>query len=179
MVKMIKMMSATDIKVLKVVETGDTADLTVTGKQDGKRRERRRPHGQGRRRVEGPAGGVEELDRKIRSMHVPAFLAKRFLSGSRRGLPKTVSLLALFGVALGAASLVVAMGLMSGYRHDLAERIAGTSAEVIAMPEPGANARGGAPSPRDPAERRRRRAHGASRPPSSCRPRRRRAPTPS
>ena len=72
-------------------------------------------------------------------MNVPAFLAKRFLLGSRRGLPKTVSLLALFGVALGAASLVVAMGLMSGYRHDLAEKLAGTSAEVIAMPEPGAN----------------------------------------
>jgi len=73
-------------------------------------------------------------------MNVPAFLAKRFLFGSRRGLPKTVSLLALFGVALGAASLVVAMGLMSGYRHELAEKLAGTSAEVVAMPEPGANA---------------------------------------
>ena len=70
-------------------------------------------------------------------MHVPAFLAKRFLAGARRGLPRTVSLLALAGVALGAASLVVAMGLMSGYRHDLAERLAGTSAEVIAMPEAG------------------------------------------
>jgi len=72
-------------------------------------------------------------------MNVPAFLARRFLLGSRRGLPKTVSLLALFGVALGAASLVVAMGLMSGYRHDLAEKLAGTSAEIVAMPEPGAN----------------------------------------
>jgi lipoprotein-releasing system permease protein len=70
-------------------------------------------------------------------VHVPAFLARRFLEGSRRGLPKTVSLLALFGVALGAASLIVAMGLMSGYRHDLAERLAGTSAEIIAMPDPG------------------------------------------
>src|ERR1035437_3536205 len=30
------MMSATDIQVLKVVEKGDTADLTVSGKQDGK-----------------------------------------------------------------------------------------------------------------------------------------------
>ena len=36
MVGMIKMMSATDIKVLKVVEKGDTAELTVAGKQDGK-----------------------------------------------------------------------------------------------------------------------------------------------
>ena len=35
MVGLIKMMSATDIKVLKVVEKGDTADLTVSGKQDG------------------------------------------------------------------------------------------------------------------------------------------------
>ena len=82
--------------------------------------------------MEGRAGGVGKL-------RVSAFLAKRFLLGSRRGLPKTVSLLALFGIALGAASLVVAMGLMSGYRHDLAEKLAGTSAEVIAMPEPGAN----------------------------------------
>ena len=34
-VKMVKMMSPTDVKVLKVAEKGDTADLTVTGKQDG------------------------------------------------------------------------------------------------------------------------------------------------
>jgi len=34
-VGMVKMMSATDVKVLKVAEKGDTADLTVTGKQDG------------------------------------------------------------------------------------------------------------------------------------------------
>ena len=44
MVRMVKMMSATDVKVLKVVEKGDAADLTVTGKQDGSV-ERRRPHG--------------------------------------------------------------------------------------------------------------------------------------
>jgi len=35
MVGLVKLMSATDIKVLKVVEKGDTADLTVSGKQDG------------------------------------------------------------------------------------------------------------------------------------------------
>lgn len=35
MVGMVKMMSATDVRVLKVAEKGDTADLTVTGKQDG------------------------------------------------------------------------------------------------------------------------------------------------
>ena len=35
MVGLVKMMSATDIQVLKLVEKGDTADLTVGGKQDG------------------------------------------------------------------------------------------------------------------------------------------------
>ena len=35
MVKMVKMMSATDVKVLKLAEKGDTAELTVIGKQDG------------------------------------------------------------------------------------------------------------------------------------------------
>ena len=35
MVGLVKMMSATDIQVLKLVEKGDTADLTVSGKQDG------------------------------------------------------------------------------------------------------------------------------------------------
>jgi hypothetical protein len=35
MVGMVRMMSPTEIKVLKVVETGDKADLTVAGKQDG------------------------------------------------------------------------------------------------------------------------------------------------
>src|SRR5450631_1582141 len=35
MVGFVKMMSATDIQVLKLVEKGDTADLTVSGKQDG------------------------------------------------------------------------------------------------------------------------------------------------
>jgi hypothetical protein len=35
MVGMVRMMSPTEIRVLKVVGTGDKADLTVTGKQDG------------------------------------------------------------------------------------------------------------------------------------------------
>jgi Domain of unknown function (DUF4878) len=39
MVGLIKMMSATDIQVLKIVEKGDTADLTVSGKQDGNQKD--------------------------------------------------------------------------------------------------------------------------------------------
>jgi len=72
-------------------------------------------------------------------VNVPAFLARRFLGGRRGGLLGTVSTLALSGVALGAAALVVAMGLMSGYRHDLAEKLAGTNAEVLVMVDPGSD----------------------------------------
>jgi lipoprotein-releasing system permease protein len=75
-------------------------------------------------------------------MNVPAFLARRFLSGRKGGLLGTVSLLALLGVALGAAALVVAMGLMSGYRHDLAQKLAGTNAEVLLMVEPAQDVEG-------------------------------------
>jgi lipoprotein-releasing system permease protein len=67
-------------------------------------------------------------------VRVPLFLARRFLAGRAR-LLGTVATLALFGVALGAASLVVAMGLMSGYRHELAEKLAGTNAEVLVVPD--------------------------------------------
>ena len=71
-------------------------------------------------------------------MNVPLFLARRFLAGRRGGLLGTVSALALAGVALGTAALVVAMGLMSGYRGELFERIAGTNAEVLVLPPPDA-----------------------------------------
>ena len=67
-------------------------------------------------------------------MNVSLFLARRFLAGRKGGLLGTVSTLALFGVALGTAALVVAMGLMSGYRHELAEKLAGTNAEIIVIP---------------------------------------------
>lgn len=67
-------------------------------------------------------------------MSVPLLLARRFLSGRRGGLLGTVSSLALAGVALGTAALVVAMGLMSGYREELFEKLAGTNAEVLVLP---------------------------------------------
>lgn len=72
-------------------------------------------------------------------MSVPLLLARRFLSGRRGGLLGTVSSLALAGVALGTAALVVAMGLMSGYRGELFDKLAGTNAEVLVLPGPEAD----------------------------------------
>jgi len=72
-------------------------------------------------------------------MNVSFFLARRFLAGRRGGLLGTVSALALAGVALGTAALVVAMGLMSGYRGELFDKLAGTNAEVLVLPGPDAD----------------------------------------
>ncbi|MBL8113512.1 MAG: ABC transporter permease [Acidobacteria bacterium] len=69
-------------------------------------------------------------------MNLTLFLARRFLRGRGTGLLGTVATLALAGVALGAAALVVGMGLMSGYRGELAEKLAGTNAEVLVVPDP-------------------------------------------
>lgn len=72
-------------------------------------------------------------------MNVPVFLARRFLAGRHGGLLGTVSGLALAGVALGTAALVVAMGLMSGYRGELFDKLAGTNAEILVLPGPEAD----------------------------------------
>jgi lipoprotein-releasing system permease protein len=67
-------------------------------------------------------------------LNVPLFLARRFLWGNQGRLLGAVSKLALTGIAIGVAALVVAMGLMSGYRNELAEKLAGTNAEVLVVP---------------------------------------------
>jgi lipoprotein-releasing system permease protein len=72
-------------------------------------------------------------------LNVSLFLARRFLSGRHGGLLGTVSSLALAGVTLGTTALVVAMGLMSGYRGELFEKLAGTNAEVLVLPGPDAD----------------------------------------
>ena len=69
-------------------------------------------------------------------MNVSLFLARRFLSGRRGGLLGTVSSLALSGVTLGTAALVVAMGLMSGYRGELFEKLAGRKGAGPPLPRP-------------------------------------------
>ncbi|MCL4810784.1 MAG: hypothetical protein KJ062_23740, partial [Thermoanaerobaculia bacterium] len=69
-------------------------------------------------------------------MNVPVFLARRFLAGRRGCHLGTVSALALVGDTLGTAAHVEAMGLMSGYRGELFDKLAGTNAEVLVLPGP-------------------------------------------
>lgn len=62
-------------------------------------------------------------------------LAWRLVAGRRRGrLLGATARTALLATALGVTALVVAMGLLTGYRQDLQRKIVGGNAAVIAYP---------------------------------------------
>jgi lipoprotein-releasing system permease protein len=75
----------------------------------------------------------------VRSL--PLEVAVRYLRSRRSRLVSSVSLLAISGIALGVAALVVAMGLLSGYRTEIREKLIGANAEVVVFPlTPGGDA---------------------------------------
>jgi len=61
-------------------------------------------------------------------------VAIRYLKSRPSKLVSSVSLLSIAGIALGVAALVVAMGLLSGYRTEIRERLVGANAEVVVFP---------------------------------------------
>lgn len=69
---------------------------------------------------------------------MPLFLevALGYLRSRPSRLVSSVSLLSIGGIALGVAALVVAMGLLSGYRREIRERLIGANAEVVVFPLP-------------------------------------------
>ncbi|HTO86013.1 MAG TPA: ABC transporter permease [Thermoanaerobaculia bacterium] len=61
-------------------------------------------------------------------------VALAYLRSRPSRLVSAVSLLAIGGIALGVAALVVAMGLLSGYRTEIREKLIGANAEVVVYP---------------------------------------------
>jgi lipoprotein-releasing system permease protein len=61
-------------------------------------------------------------------------VALAYLRSRPSRLVSAVSLLAISGIALGVAALVVAMGLLSGYRAEIREKLLGANAEVVVYP---------------------------------------------
>ncbi len=61
-------------------------------------------------------------------------VAVRYLKSRPSRLVSSVSLLSIGGIALGVAALVVAMGLLSGYRTEIREKLIGANAEVVVFP---------------------------------------------
>ena len=67
-------------------------------------------------------------------MSLPFEVALRYLRSRPSRLVSSVSLLSIAGIALGVAALVVAMGLLSGYRTEIREKLIGANAEVVVFP---------------------------------------------
>ncbi|MFY9551339.1 MAG: ABC transporter permease [Thermoanaerobaculia bacterium] len=65
---------------------------------------------------------------------LPLEVAVRYLKSRPSKLVSSVSLLSIAGIALGVAALVVAMGLLSGYRTEIREKLVGANAEVVVFP---------------------------------------------
>ncbi len=61
-------------------------------------------------------------------------VAVRYLKSRPSRLVSSVSLLSIAGIALGVAALVVAMGLLSGYRTEIREKLIGANAEIVVFP---------------------------------------------
>jgi len=89
----------------------------------------------------------------VRSL--PFEVALAYLKARSSRLISAVSVLSIAGIGLGVAALVVAMGLLSGYRGEIRENLIGANAEVVLFPlstaaesDPGAAARRVAKIPR-------------------------------
>ena len=67
-------------------------------------------------------------------MSLPLEIALRYLRRRSSRLVSRVSLLAIAGVALGVAALVIAMGLLTGYRQEIQDKLIGANAEVVIFP---------------------------------------------
>ena len=65
---------------------------------------------------------------------LPLEVAVRYLKSRPSRLVSSVSLLSIAGIALGVAALVVAMGLLSGYRTEIREKLIGANAEIVVFP---------------------------------------------
>ena len=61
-------------------------------------------------------------------------VALGYLRSRPSKLVSSVSILSIGGIALGVAALVVAMGLLSGYRTEIQEKLIGANAEVVVFP---------------------------------------------
>lgn len=72
-------------------------------------------------------------------MSFPAYIARRYLLALRRhSFISVISLVAVLGVCLGVAALIVVIGVMNGFSNDLREKILGVNAHIIITSATGA-----------------------------------------
>src|SRR5262249_58292044 len=65
-------------------------------------------------------------------MRFELFMAKRFLVGQRFGVFRLITtIIAISGIALGVAALVITLEVMDGFRVDIQEKILGTQPHLF------------------------------------------------
>lgn len=70
-------------------------------------------------------------------MNFPIWMAFRFLNAKKDKFLSVINFIAVAGIAIGVAALIIVIGVMSGFDHDLREKIVGANAHVLVERESG------------------------------------------
>ena len=70
-------------------------------------------------------------------MNFPIWMALRYLNAKKDKFLTVINFIAVAGIAIGVAALIIVIGVMSGFDHDLREKIVGANAHVLVEQETG------------------------------------------
>ncbi len=73
----------------------------------------------------------------VREFAFARFLARRFVRARRQGFLSLISFVSALGFAVGVASLIVVLALMTGFQEDFVGRIVGANAHLVIFPATG------------------------------------------
>ena len=70
-------------------------------------------------------------------MHYESWISYRYLTAKKDRFFSIINFISIAGVAIGVAALIIVIGVMTGFDHDLQEKITGTNAHVLVEKETG------------------------------------------
>ena len=70
-------------------------------------------------------------------MNFPIWMAFRYLNAKKDKFLSVINFIAVAGIAIGVAALIIVIGVMSGFDHDMREKIVGANAHVLVERESG------------------------------------------
>jgi len=70
-------------------------------------------------------------------MKYEVMISLRYLFSKKKSLISFISLISVLGVAVGVAALIIVLGVMNGFRHELQDRIVGSNPHIIVEKEGG------------------------------------------
>ncbi len=70
-------------------------------------------------------------------MNYESWISYRYLTARKDRFVSTISFISIAGVAIGVMALLVVIGVMTGFDHDLREKIVGTNAHIVIEKENG------------------------------------------